>query len=192
MKFGLERTTNLRHFRLLLWALSRGEFTCILNRQWKSQRQFAGKQDSMRIYLDNCTLNRPFDDQSQIRIRIESEAKLYIQEKIRNGSLHLIWSYIVDFESSQNPFAERRNAIQKWRDVAVDDIEESEEIIRIANGLTNIGIKAKDALHVACAVVGGAEYFLTTDDGILKKLVSYNRISVLSPTEFIKILEGES
>ena len=146
----------------------------------------------MRIYLDNCTLNRPFDDQSQIRIRIESEAKLYIQEKIRNGSLHLVWSYIVDFESSQNPFVERRNAIQKWRDVAVDDIEESKEIIRIANGLTNIGIKAKDALHVACAVVGGAEYFLTTDDGILKKLVSYNRISVLSPTEFINILEGES
>lgn len=145
----------------------------------------------MRIYLDNCTLNRPFDDQRPIRIRIESEAKLYIQEKIRNDSLHLVWSYIVDFENSQNPFAERRNAIQKWRDVAVDDIEETEELIRIAKGLANSGLKPKDALHVACAIAGEAEYFLTTDDRILKKLASYNRISVLNPTEFIKILEGE-
>ncbi len=48
----------------------------------------------MKIYLDNCTFNRPFDDQSYIRIRIESEAKLYVQEKIKDGELELVWSYI--------------------------------------------------------------------------------------------------
>lgn len=37
----------------------------------------------MKIYLDNCCFNRPFDDQSQIRIRLESEAKLKIQEEIQ-------------------------------------------------------------------------------------------------------------
>ncbi len=41
----------------------------------------------MRIYLDNGCLNRPFDDQRQIRIRIETEAKLYIQEKIFNDEI---------------------------------------------------------------------------------------------------------
>jgi hypothetical protein len=30
----------------------------------------------MKIYLDNCCFNRPFDDQGQIRIKIETEAKL--------------------------------------------------------------------------------------------------------------------
>ena len=31
-----------------------------------------------RIYLDVCCLNRPFDDQNQPRIRLESEAILII------------------------------------------------------------------------------------------------------------------
>ncbi len=34
----------------------------------------------MKIYLDNSALNRPFDDQSQIKIKLESEAVLYILE----------------------------------------------------------------------------------------------------------------
>ena len=50
----------------------------------------------MRIYLDNCCFNRPFDDQKQLRIRIEAEAKLNIQENIRAGKLELVWSYILD------------------------------------------------------------------------------------------------
>ncbi len=53
----------------------------------------------MRVYLDNCAFNRPFDDQSQIRIRLESEAKLYIQEKIEKKEIELVWSYILDIEN---------------------------------------------------------------------------------------------
>lgn len=34
----------------------------------------------MKIYLDNCCYNRPYDDQSQLRISLETQAKLYIQE----------------------------------------------------------------------------------------------------------------
>ena len=41
----------------------------------------------MRVYLDNCMFNRPFDDQGQIRIRLESEAKLYIQDQIIRENL---------------------------------------------------------------------------------------------------------
>ncbi len=50
----------------------------------------------MRIYLDNCCFNRPFDDQGQTRVRLEAEAKLCIQENIREGALELAWSYIID------------------------------------------------------------------------------------------------
>lgn len=67
----------------------------------------------MKVYLDNCMFNRPFDDQKQIRIRLESEAKLYLQEQIKVGNLKLIWSYMMDFENEQNPFAERREAIKQ-------------------------------------------------------------------------------
>ena len=34
----------------------------------------------MRIYLDNCCYNRPYDDQSQMRVFLESQAKLHIQD----------------------------------------------------------------------------------------------------------------
>ena len=36
----------------------------------------AGILGEMRIYLDMCCLKRPFDDQSQPRIRLETEAVL--------------------------------------------------------------------------------------------------------------------
>jgi hypothetical protein len=73
----------------------------------------------MRIYLDNCTFNRPFDDQSFIRIRLESEAKLHIQEKIKSGEIELVWSYILEFENEQNPFDERKDAIKRWKGSAL-------------------------------------------------------------------------
>jgi len=67
----------------------------------------------MRLYLDNCAFNRPFDDQSHIRVRLEAEAKLYIQGRIKEGNTELVWSYILDIENDQNLFEEKRNAIAK-------------------------------------------------------------------------------
>ena len=69
----------------------------------------------MRIYLDNCCFNRPFDDKSQIRVKLEAEAKLYIQEEIRLGRIELIWSYILEYENSVNPFEEKVKQILEWK-----------------------------------------------------------------------------
>ena len=64
-----------------------------------------------RVYLDNCCWNRPFDDQAQVRVRLETEAKLEIQRRIKEGEIELAWSYILDYENQANPFEERREAI---------------------------------------------------------------------------------
>jgi len=127
----------------------------------------------MKIYLDNCSFNRPFDDQSSIRIKLETEAKLFVQEKILIGELQLIWSHILEYENIQNPFIERRNAI-------VDKASE----------FTRNGVKSKDALHIACAIEGKAEYFLTTDDKLLKKMAKTKELIVINPVNFISILES--
>jgi len=66
----------------------------------------------LKIYLDNCCFNRPFDDQSQIKIRIETEAILYIQEKIIDKKFDLVRSYMLDYENSFNPFVEKRISIE--------------------------------------------------------------------------------
>jgi len=52
-----------------------------------------------------------------------------------------------------------------------------------------IGIKSKDALHIACAIVSKCDFFLTTDDIILKKMKNYNKIGILNPINFIQILK---
>jgi hypothetical protein len=68
----------------------------------------------IKVYLDNCTYNRPFDDQSQIRISLESQAKLYIQRLIINKELYLVYSYMSLYENSENPNPEHRNSIRDF------------------------------------------------------------------------------
>lgn len=60
----------------------------------------------MRVYLDNCCFNRPFDDQTSLTIRLETESKLQIQKDVQDGKLELAWSYVLDFENAANPFKE--------------------------------------------------------------------------------------
>lgn len=140
----------------------------------------------MRVYLDNCCFNRPFDNQSQTRIRLEAEAKLCIQQYIRGGTLELAWSYILDFENEANPFEERRTTISGWRQYATIDIEETATILQRANSLVALGLKAKDALHISCAMAGECTYFVTTDDEILKCGKDVQGITVLDPTAFVR------
>ena len=139
--------------------------------------------------MDNCCFNRPFDDQSDIRIRLETEAKLYIQEKIINRGIELTWSYIIDYENLFNPFEERRNTIDKWKSHAIIDIVETGDIINNAGLIRKSGVKNKDALHVACAIEAGCNYFLSTDDSLLQKLSGLDKIKVLNPISFLTVLE---
>lgn len=71
-----------------------------------------------RIYLDNCCLNRPYDDQSQLRISLETQAKIYIQNLVKTGQLELATSYVLQYENSRNPFDLRRMPINLWNRIA--------------------------------------------------------------------------
>ena len=53
-----------------------------------------------RIYFDNCSYNRPFDDQSRDIVRLEADAKLYIQELVKDRKLELVWSFVLDYEKT--------------------------------------------------------------------------------------------
>lgn len=91
----------------------------------------------MRLYLDNCMFNRPFDNQTDFKILLESEAKLKIQEHIRFGLYELVWSYILDYENSKNPFRERREQIGKWKKYANVDIDADDSVIELSKSLSN-------------------------------------------------------
>lgn len=142
----------------------------------------------MLIYLDNCCFNRPFDDQKQIRIHIETEAKLFIQEEIAAGNFRLAWSFMLDYENAANPFPERKEAIANWQKRAVIDTGKTKVILDLANKLYANGIKAKDALHIASSVAMQCEYFITTDLYLIKKMINFEGIKVVSPVDFINSL----
>lgn len=144
----------------------------------------------MRIYLDNCSFNRPFDAQSQLKIRLETEAKLYIQSEIINGRFELVWSYILEYENSENPYQERKETILIWKKIATINCGANAEIVELAEEFESIGVKSKDALHLACAIFSNCEYFITTDAKVLNK--SIDGIKVTNPIDFIKSLEGDS
>lgn len=149
--------------------------------------------NNLRIYLDNCCFNRPYDDQNFISIKIETQAKIAIQEKIKNNSIDLCWSYILDFENTNNPFLERRMEIIKWKALASYDIEENQNILNNMNKLILLGFKPLDSLHISCAMELRCDYFLTVDKGILKRSIKISEsIEILSPIDLILKLEDEN
>ena len=138
----------------------------------------------VKIYLDNCCFNRPFDDQTSLVIQLETESKLDVQDRIRQGLLSLCWSFVLDYENAANPFEEVRNRISAWKQLALFDCNLCDEIANKANSLVNQGLKQMDAAHIACAIYMGAEYFLTTDKKILNKQIT--DIIVINPIDFIR------
>ena len=62
----------------------------------------------MRVYLDNCCYNRPFDDQSQVKVLIETLSKLTIQQQMREGVIEYVWSEVLDYEVGRSRFIDRK------------------------------------------------------------------------------------
>jgi len=140
-----------------------------------------------RIYLDNCCFNRPYDDQTQLKIYLETQAKLHAQSLVYEKKVELVWSFILTFENSRNIFNAKRAAIAQWENLSSSFVEKSEEIRLIAKEIMTTGIKAADAIHVACAIAGNCDYFITVD----KRLLKYQdkRIIICNPIELINQLE---
>lgn len=140
----------------------------------------------MRIYLDNCCYNRPFDDQSQLLVRLETEAKLAVQKQMRLGIVEYVWSDILDGEVEDNPDIEEQVKILPWRDTADVRVAVTPEIEERAEKFMRLGVKAADALHLACAVAAKCDWFLTTDKGILKKVADVGGMRVANPIAYIQ------
>ena len=146
----------------------------------------------MRIYLDMCCYNRPYDDQTQLKVAMETQSKLYIQMLIKEKKLELIASYMLRYECSQNPFEMRRKAILDFiQENAVGYVggNRKKEIEVKATEIMKAGVKFKDACHVASAIYAECEYFISTDIRLLK----YNtqEIKMVTPIEFITEMESD-
>ena len=145
--------------------------------------------NNIRVYLDNCCYNRPYDEQTQTRIFIESQAKLHIQKLITENKLDLVYSFVSIYENSMNPYEVRRNAISdffRYSKIYVN--EDNISIIKErAAKIMQTGIKTKDAMHLSCAIEGCSDYFISTDIRLLK--YSSEHIKLINPVDFLYLLE---
>ena len=122
----------------------------------------------MKVYLDACCLNRPFDDQRQPRVHLETEAISLILEKLHRREWDWVGSEMLLFEIKKNPDLERRQRVLLFASQAKQVIETSDKILRRAEELEKSGFDTYDAIHLASAEQAGVDVFLTTDDQILK------------------------
>jgi predicted nucleic acid-binding protein len=122
-----------------------------------------------RIYMDVCCFNRPFDDWSQLRIRLEAEAILTIINYFQTEDWLLISSIALDSEIEQTPDLERKQQVKDLLTLAQTKIPLTEVIQERTKTLVTLGFKSFDALHLAYAESGIVDVFLTTDDRLLNK-----------------------
>lgn len=126
---------------------------------------------SYRVYLDVCCLNRPLDDQSQDRIRLETEAILLIYRRCRMENWSLISREAIEAEISKTPDSQRIKKVELALSIAKLRIPLSDEVRQRSIELVKLGFKAFDAIHIASAEAGQVDVMLTTDDRLLRKIL---------------------
>ena len=137
------------------------------------------------VYLDTCCLNRLFDDQRQLRVRLETEAVRAVLQAVVAGDVRWLGSTAVDLEVGANPNAERRQRVGALAVLATDRIDLGEADRGRARAFEAAGLRAFDALHLTAAERGGADALLTTDDRFVQRaarLAGTLRVRVLNPT----------
>lgn len=142
----------------------------------------------MKIYLDVCCLNRPFDDQEQERVRLEAEAVLMIMARLKNDQWQWLSSEVVEDEIRQAPDPKRRERLQKLTLYAQESFILTEDEVKRAVELRKLGFGDMGALHLACAESGGVDVFLTTDDKLINRatrLVKQLRVPVDNPLNWL-------
>jgi predicted nucleic acid-binding protein len=145
----------------------------------------------MKIYLDLCAIQRPLDTPDQIRIVLESEAVLGIITLCDRGQVELLSSEALLYEGEQSLLSIRKEhtlaVLAKAKDVVI--VTEKEKLR--AKNLMTFGIKPLDALHLALAESGNADYFCTCDDKLLRnsKQVTDLLVKVVNPVDLVQEIE---
>ena len=109
---------------------------------------------------------------------------------VKNNELELVTSYMLDYENAKNRFWHKRQAISEFmneNEAYYVSQDRNEEAIQIAEEIKKTGVKNADALHVACAILAKSNYFITTDDRLLK--YRSEKVEIVTPGEFVRRVE---
>jgi predicted nucleic acid-binding protein len=130
------------------------------------------------IYLDTNVYSRPFDDQTRTDIQEEANAFLEIIAEVEIGGLILLTSDILEFEIQNILSEEKRANVKDYLGLSGKHIESSEQLVNLGKRIqSNCHIRARDALHIASAILGRARYCLSCDKKVteMKQARCYRR-----------------
>lgn len=144
----------------------------------------------MKLYIDTSVFNRPFDDQTQPRIWLETLALGLILQLVESGEAILVNSSVLEFENSRNPFPLRREWMDRCLTLATEYQRVDEPIRRRAEEAEESGISAIDALHVAVSEAAQVDFFIACDDRLLKK-GKLLKVKCMNPVDFVQQVLGE-
>lgn len=119
----------------------------------------------MLLYLDMCCLKRPFDDQSQPRVRLEAAAVLSLLAA-ESDALRFVRSPALWLENTLNPLPARAARVARWLG-SPPPVSDSAALKRRTQELVVRGFGNFDALHVASAEAEQADALATCDDRLL-------------------------
>ncbi len=133
-------------------------------------KQSTAAQSSRRIYLDVCALNRPLDDQNQMRIRLEADAVSLILSHVRAHTLQMVVSPVHFSEAFTNPNLAKREHVQiLLKEIGGEVTVDMSQARSRAEQLHELGLGVADAAHVAFAELADCD-FVTVDDRLLRQL----------------------
>jgi len=147
----------------------------------------------MKIYMDVCCLNRPFDDLSQERVYFEAEAVLAIISNCESGKWMLLSSGTIEFELSRIADPEKYEKVHTLYSSATEYINIMPDVVERARQFQKSGIKYFDSLHLALAEKAEADILLTTDDQFFIAAQRTDaKVKVTNPAKwFIEVMGNE-
>jgi predicted nucleic acid-binding protein len=144
-----------------------------------------------RVYLDTSIYNRPFDDQTQPKIYLETQAVILILQMVEAKLIELVNSSVLEYENSRNTWTLNQEAMNRYLQMAVVKQILNPAIRSRTEQLEQLGLKAMDALHVACAEASSSDYFITCDKRLINRAQGLT-LKVVNPTDFILEIEDDN
>jgi len=146
----------------------------------------------LNLYLDLNVYNRAFDNQRQARIRLETSAIVILFALLEAGWHQGCWSFVLDYENSQNPAPDRAATIRRLAQLCRHSVTVNENVRALAQRLTEVSaVSPLDALHLACAETGGCDYLVTCDDRLVKQAQQLRRgghirVRAVNPVDLVR------
>jgi len=145
----------------------------------------------VKLYLDNSFLNRPFDDPSIGKNKLEADALYFVIQRVEVGDVQIVNSTAIVYENSRNPRPDCKEFIEGVMKGASEYIDYTEEAQQRADTLTEeYNLTLLDARHIAIAETAYIDFFITCDHTIIKRYKG--EICVVDPLSFIQSYENSN